>query len=93
MIIIIIIKITIITGKDTTYFSHLIDTRENISLLAPNFETNCRIVVNHEQINVYDILITFQEKNLNLNRDSNSDLQVQIFLLKCDKVNLQRHKL
>ena len=31
----------------------------------------------HELINI----ITFQEKNLNLNRDSNSDLQVQIFSL------------
>ena len=47
--------------------------------------------------------IKFQEKNLNLNRDSNSDLQisslalfrvpvqVQIFLLKFYNVNTQRH--
>ena len=46
-------------------------------------------------INIY--IIRSQEKNVNLNRDSNlgppEEVQVQIFLLRSDNVNFPRHKL
>ena len=56
---------------------------------------------------LYIYIITFQEENVNLNQDSSMverqarDLKVRVrvlvqfqtFLLKCDNVNVQRHKL
>ena len=62
------------------------------------------LIENQHKISLQKIFIEFQENNLNLNRDSNSDLhiserqarvpvQVQNFLLKFNNVNVRRHKL